>query len=246
MKKFAFIFLFFPLISFGVTIDSYNESNRNSDNSFEHDGPGDYVHQCQSFTTTDTYTLTGASAVLSEVGQMTGTMKAQVWSLLGTYGTNGEPDTLLASSDTWTVGTGDLTGTPTLKTFTFSGAEQITLNSFTDYFVCFYWLTSTGNNATIYGLIGRDSTSPTHGGEIQYDLSGALESWSGTTVHNYPFYVYGDLEETPATGGGDLELSTTTSEYGNIEFGLAIIITLMSLMTVGFIFNTFTRKKPWK
>lgn len=48
--------------------------------------------------------------------------------------------------------------------------------------------------------------------------------------------------------GFDCTIAEVVSESttGNIEFGIGIIIVFMSLALIGFVWNSTTRKKPWK
>jgi hypothetical protein len=70
---------------------------------------------------------------------------------------------------------------------------------------------------------------------------------------NYRGDNYTGMAEIEATaiaggGGGGTSTSTATSTMatGNIEFGLAIIITLLSLLLISFVWNRISINKPWK
>jgi len=54
-------------------------------------------------------------------------------------------------------------------------------------------------------------------------------------------------DEECITGGGTAtSTATSTASLGDISFGLAIIIALLSLGLIGFAFNSINLKKPWK
>jgi len=97
------------------------------------------------------------------------------------------------------------------------------------------------------------------------DLSdgGSLPYTYPITVNTYNYYDGGwsydhsitplTLQETACSGGGDPDptatsTATSTIAVGGIEFGLAIIITFMSLAFIGFISNRILekRKKRWQ
>jgi len=64
-----------------------------------------------------------------------------------------------------------------------------------------------------------------------------------TETHLIPLYIkdnkfYFDLNDIPETAGG--------TEKNNIEFGLAIIIAIMSITFIGYLWNSFKSKKYWK
>lgn len=53
--------------------------------------------------------------------------------------------------------------------------------------------------------------------------------------------IYFDLNDIPTVVAPSVEVTT-----GNVEFGIAIIITLLCLGFVGFIYNKTSKKRPWK
>lgn len=55
-------------------------------------------------------------------------------------------------------------------------------------------------------------------------------------------YTYNELEQV---NGFNCILEETQSDY-SLAFGLAIVITLLSLFVISFIYNSLTREKPWK
>lgn len=85
-------------------------------------------------------------------------------------------------------------------------------------------------------------------GNSWVDSTDSGSTWSIPDA-NYIFYY--SIDGT-AVGGGDppVDIGTSTASttpYANIEFGLGVIITLLSLGLTGFIWNSFnTKRKPWQ
>ena len=59
----------------------------------------------------------------------------------------------------------------------------------------------------------------------------------------FPIYI---KDNKVYLNSNDIPTTTAGISTGNIEFGLAIIITMMFLGFIGYIWNRTTRKKPWK
>ncbi|MEN9919427.1 MAG: hypothetical protein RL662_1863 [Bacteroidota bacterium] len=68
---------------------------------------------------------------------------------------------------------------------------------------------------------------------INYDFSKSINIYK---VDGLYYYSVNDIPVDSPSG----------TPTGNIEFGLGIIIVFMSLAFVGFIWNSMTKKKPWK
>ena len=157
-----------------VTLASYSETN----------GTGSYgsLPAGQSFIPSQTANISTASMLLSKDSGSTGTVYAAIYSHTGTYGANtSTPNTRLASSDT--VSLTNITTSLSLIEFTFSGANQIQLQSGTPYFLI---IENGGVTGTL--RIGRDATSPTHGGtEVFSNLSNPYD-WTSFDYDD-PFYI---------------------------------------------------------
>lgn len=169
-----------------VTIDSYSESNRSQDLAMAYvDASNWRTKITQSFTSSLTITLDSCkfNLLVSTPGVDKSTY-AKVYSHSGTYGTSSLPDTLLATSDA--VSTSAIGGSLSLITFSFTGANRITLSASTQYVVMFDYSTAT-SDSDIVG-ISYDFTSPSHGGNEAY-LNQA--GWT-TSSSDLCFYVYGD------------------------------------------------------
>ena len=168
--------------STNATLDSYSESNQDTD--AVQSGAG--VGIAQSFMNVTEATLKSCKFYIKKTGTPTGNINATIRTHTGTFGTSGVPDggVALATSDNFDSST--LTTSYQLITFTFSGAEQITLSADTPYFVAL--LTSfigPGSNISL----GVDNSSPTHAGN-RADL--AFATWGVFAGSDVCFYVVGD------------------------------------------------------
>jgi len=144
----------------------------------------------------------------------------------------------------------------------FQFAEPIIIQAFkvygTNYADMGIWqLQGSNDNSTWTNLGGTFTLSLTSGTYVEYTessgnttayefykLNGESGTYSdGPYVHEYEFYWdYADI------GGGEVATSTATStaSLGDIAFGQAIIITLMSFGLIGFTYNSISKKKSWK
>lgn len=159
-------------------IDSYSESNRSGSA-----GQSSTIRFGQSFTG-ESKVLTSCKFHLKINSGATGTLRAYLYTISGTYGVDSTPNTLLATSDSLDVST---IGTDAaLVEFSFSGAEQYEMGS--EY----YFITMEGS-ATDTVWFSVDGSSPTHSGNY----------WTGSGANSFfdgCFYVYGDVRVTPEIG----------------------------------------------
>jgi hypothetical protein len=109
---------------------------------------------------------------------------AKIYTHTGTWGSSGVPGTLLATSGAVLVS--GLESTDTLTTFTFSGANKITLVDGTHY--CLVLEYSDGD-ATNNVYTGYDSSTPAHAGNLSKYI---LSTWSASALKDLCFYVYSD------------------------------------------------------
>lgn len=170
-------------------IDSYSESNSNINSNFQVYTSRPYVGQ--SFTTPNdgvTYILDSCKFYLANIGGLTtGSVYAVLYAHSGTYGSRGLPTgSALATSDG--IAITDIAGSLGLITFTFSGANRITLSQNTHY--CIEVNYTSGDGSSTYLEIGVDSSSPTASGNANYYQG----SWY-TPLWDFPFYVYGENDE---------------------------------------------------
>lgn len=120
-----------------------------------------------------------------KTGSPTGTMYAKVYAITGTYGTDATPTgAALATSDG--VDVASLTTSYNLITFTFSGANRITLTADTYYAVIVEYA---GGDSSNYLRVGADNSSPSHDGN-RIGWSNSSSTWSASSTTDVCFYVY--------------------------------------------------------
>lgn len=192
-----------------ATLDSYSESNKNKANSVEQSGSGDYLLQGQCFKTPDdgvSYTLDSSKFYLANHGSMTGTIRAVIKAHSGTYGSTGKPTgSVLATSDSVNLNT--LTSDPTfgLVTFSFTGANRITLTPNTPYCMYVECPTGNGDNATKWIQVGGANPGGHSGNLFYLDLDNT--TLVAVSTQDFCFYVYG---VTGDTGSAPIVVPTLT------------------------------------
>jgi len=183
-------------------IDSYSESNRNTDYNVQPSG-GNAYKVSQSFTGNGA-TLGSAVFYLKKLGSPTGNATAEIYAHSGSFGTSSVPTgAALATSDSLDIST--LTTTQTLTTLNFTGGNQIVLTNGTKYCVVF-----TSNNGDLSNnvVLGVDTISPTHGGnDATY-----VASWTAHSTRDACFYVY----DNAGASEPDLDVTVTA---GNQNIG---------------------------
>lgn len=204
-----------------VLVDSYSESNGGTNGSVRDDL---YLRWGQSFTAT-AGVLDSAKFSIKRVGSPTGNLVATIYAHTGTYGTNtGKPTgSAIATSDPIDVST--ISTTQALVTFTFTGANKITLVDATKYCVVLERSGGSAWNGSNYIWVLCDNSSPTHSGTTVYYTS----SWNayGAGVVDTPFYVYVDdpTGGTPVVGNPiglllALTYSTATAIAEKVYFNI--------------------------
>lgn len=169
-------------------VDSYSTSNyAGAGNEYFMSGGIDGLGQ--SFTGNG-LTLTDIQAYLKKAGSPSGDMTAKIYAHSGTFGTSSVP-TGSALAVSAPIDASTLTTTITLTTFTFSGGNQIDLTNATNYVLTIEGSFPGGVNNPGWGA---DFTSPTHGGNTSYLISG---SWTADSYTDLIFYVNGT---TPPSG----------------------------------------------
>ena len=126
--------------------------------------------------------LTKATTQIKKIGSPTGVITATLWSHIGTYGTTGEPNTLLATSAT--VAAGDIGTAFEDIDFYFSGDEIYTLIADTNYFIVFEHTDSTASD---YIEIKR-SLGDVHSGNYAWYIT----SWNRSAQYDLYFSVEGN------------------------------------------------------
>jgi hypothetical protein len=156
------------------TIDSYSESNQSGESWIS-----DAAHTnkiAHNFTAASTYILGEAKIYCYKSSSPTGAVTVTVCADSG-----GSPGTVLATADA--VDASALATSFALFTFTFSGANKITLSPSTTYWLVLEY--SSGANPGAMVRVGFDNTSPTHAGNVKEYLTGA---WT-TKTYDMCFYV---------------------------------------------------------
>ncbi len=180
------------VVSSGGTVvdDSYSETNDggNSDtlcSDCVNDADG------QSFSG-NSGTLQTAQFFIFKAGSPTGNVFAKIYASTGTSGTDATPTgSALATSDGLDSST--LTTGLVLRTFTFSGANKITLTNGTTYIVSIEF----NGTAQAVGSVhtSRDVSSPTHVGNYSFRATSG-GTWTGDATKDAIFYVNTQVSPT--------------------------------------------------
>src|ERR1035437_2621786 len=178
-----------PTIATPSIIDSYSESHQSNSYTL-YSGAKLYVGQ--SFTNISPITLDSGKFYLKKSGTPTGNATLQIWSHAGTFG-NGYPASLLATSGNFDVST--LTTAYGLITFSFSGANRITLSANTNYCVVINY---SGGNSSNYLVVGTDNVTHLAPGNVSYSYNGT--SWGTSSGEDVCFYVYGANPSVSTSG----------------------------------------------
>src|SRR3990167_5854397 len=171
-------------------IASYSETNRDSQQTMN---GSTFRSTGQSFDSGVGGVLDTAKFYMQKTGSPTGNGVASIYSRTTDGSGDDIPDALLATSDNFDVST--LPTSFALITFTFSGAEKITLTASTRYVLTF-------TDGGVTGCqMGDDESSPSYAdGNYSENISG---TWSGYSTIDLPFYVYVD-DAAPAGNNNDL------------------------------------------
>lgn len=177
-----------------TTADSYSETNQDTTTSLQDTVGANISGAGQSFTGNGG-TLSSCRFYLKKTGSPTGTAVAKVYAHSGTFGTSSIPTgTALATSQTLTVSS--LTTSYALTEFKFKGSNNITLTNATKYIVTIeYSSGSSGNTVDV----GKDTSSPSHGGNGSTFASSA---WTASSTTDYCFYLYTSPVTINVTNGG--------------------------------------------
>lgn len=161
-------------------IDFYSESNQDFQDNI---GGSLNSHDAQSFTG-DGRQIGSAAFYINKVNSPTGSVVLQIYNSTGTHGTNATPTgAVLATSDS--IDPSTLSTSLTLKTFTFSGANRITLTDGTVYVIAISTDGLTSGSSDRIG-VGIDTSSPTHAGNYSTKSIG----WTAISADDTCFYVY--------------------------------------------------------
>lgn len=135
--------------------------------------------------------LSSVRLYLAKRGTVTGNAVVKIYAHTGTYGSTGVPTgSALATSENIDVST--LSTGMALTTFTFTGANRITIEAGTKYFWTLYY--TNGTDVSNCVVLGGDDVAPSHAGNSTYDESG----WVAQSSKDRIFYV----DTMSGTGGG--------------------------------------------
>lgn len=181
------VLAFFNQALASTIVDSYSETN--SDQSEAMSAALNALQAMGQSFTGDGSTLDSSKFYLAQNGTAPGTAVSKIYNYSGTPGTNALPSgAALATSDTVTVSTISASPTFQLVTFTFTGANRITLTNGTNYIVTVEY--NAGDNTNRIRA-GWDSSSATHSGNKSRAPNGVWAA--GGASDDTVFYVYGTL-----------------------------------------------------
>jgi hypothetical protein len=220
-----------------IVVDSYSETNKDTDGSLVNGSGGTYSAFGQSFTGVDT-PLYSATFYLKRVNAGTGLAVAKIYAHSGTFGVNGVPaGTPLATSSPIDVAT--LSNSAyALVNFTFPGVPLL-LSSALRYFAVIEYSAGGGANSLAVGL---DVSAPTAHGSVAHFTGGAWVS-DGQTYATC-FYVnttlrvgYAPIEptqvQTPLAAG-----DVMTVQLENLGLAEKVTIVSVGVDAIGAFFRT--------
>jgi len=176
-----------------TTLDSYSETNYLDD--YIAANPASVTAIGQSFITPNdgvSYNLDSAKFYINNNSGATGTCYAKLYAHTGTYGSTGLPTGgALATSDAYDCAT--IGASYALRTFTFSGAQRVSLSPNANY--CIVADFGTFNN---WMRVGIDSSTPSHAGnDVRYNAGWIYNPTVG--LWDIIFYVYGEAPTAPSS-----------------------------------------------
>lgn len=176
---------------------------------------GDYKVAGQSFTG-DGGVLADAQFKLYKTSSPTGSIYAKVYAHTGTFGTSSVPTgSPLATSDAVDVST--LGGSAAWVTFTFSGAEKITLTAATNYVVVIDAAAISGGGNVV---VTADFAGTTHPGNMVL----YFDAWEADNTYETLFKVHKDAGASSTTIQKTLVYTVTTTP-STITKGLVYTVT---------------------
>lgn len=211
-------------------VQSYSESNYGNDYSVF---TGNLNATSQSFTGNGGV-LNSVKFYLYKAGSPTGNATVKIYAHTGTYGTSSVPTgSVLATSDNFDVST--LTGSITLITFNFTGANKITLTNGTYYTATYNWSGGDASNKTVFGA---DATSPTGGGNFAFNDG----SWTAFSGSDAIYYIYSDDLTSGSTASAS---STADIQVMPFNLFMGFILFFISFFFIIYVHNVLMRKKNY-
>jgi hypothetical protein len=186
-----------PLVQASDLIDSYSESNKNTQAQLQVTHPSaisTHSAQGQSFnqTLSTNHKITSCKFYLERVGSP-GYMVAALYAHSGTYGSSSVPTgSALATSDP-VDGTSVSNSAYELITFSFNSSQQYTMVANTYYCIAVQAYNGTWDNSGNYMNVGAKSSGTHPGNYFSYYSS----AWSYVASYETCFYVYGDAPAAP-------------------------------------------------
>lgn len=163
-----------------IVVDSYGEYNYAATTTLN--GGSAVVSYGQTFTAGISGKLDSGKFYAFKTSGATGDMYAKLWSISGTHGTDGVPDTLLGTSDALDASTlGTSIG---IVTFSFSGANRADITAGTNYVITLDYSGATSI------FVARDNSSPSHPGNSVSKVWNS-GSYGYNTANDVIFYAYG-------------------------------------------------------
>ncbi len=152
-----------------------------------------------------------ASISLSGDSGIVGNAYVEIRSHTGTFGVDGLPDAVLATSDL--VDETTMTTAATLIKFNFSGANRITLVSGTSYFIVVNVMNQSIADVNAYAYYQGSYPTEVHSGNIAYIDPNTSEWWVANSAGTLIFEVLGDSGTpcVPSCIGVELESSAYRS-----------------------------------
>ena len=148
---------------------------------------GSVIDAGQSFLNADNMILNSCQFYLEKYGSPTGSAYAKIYAMSGSYGTTSIPTgSVLATSDAFDVSTLLTYPNGSLKTFTFSGVNKITLTANTNYVISISYHGGSSSNRLWVG----DDPYGTHLGNSSYSTNGS--TWSYLSNVDTTFSIYGE------------------------------------------------------
>ncbi len=210
-------------------IHSYSESNADYNSPIYSSAAN---IQCgQSFSNPNSITLDSCKFYLNKEGSPPGNIVAKLYAHTGTFGSTGVPTgSALATSDA--VSASSLGTSSSLITFSFSGANRITLDASTNYVILLEY--SSGNASNLVNVRICTGTHTDAGNRV-YSSNGT--SWT-YNEYDCAFYIYGEITSTAYTKSFTDTLtmsenfSKSTGRYKTLTDTLTISDTIQKSISV--------------
>lgn len=185
---------------------------------------GGFPYAGQQFTTPNngiSYTLDSAKFYMQKLGVPTGNMTVKIYANTGSLGSGTPTGSALATSDNSDVSTYTASPLFSLITYSFSGANRITLSPNTNYFLVGFY---NSGDALNLPRIGEDVAVP-YSKNDSYSADGS--SWTADTF-SFSFYVYG---EPPASGPTNLKTLDTNVKANIKAYNTNVLANIKSVNT---------------